>query len=80
MTKPELTNAALDLSEEERAELALVLLRSLHKPDGLSDEERHLAWDSEVTDRLRAWEAGEAKSQPASEMFAELRSRLARSK
>lgn len=80
MTKPEITNAALSLSHAERAELALILLRSLHGHDSSPNREIELAWDRELADRLSAIESGEAELQPAGDMFVDLRSRLALSK
>jgi len=76
MTTTELTAAALDLPKEERARLAQALIRSLDDGDGLSDEERHDAWDREVASRIGAWERGEATSRSAEQSFSDLRTRL----
>ncbi|MFH1833602.1 MAG: addiction module protein [bacterium] len=57
---------ALKLSPMERAELIEKLLASFPFPDRAAIDER---WATEAEDRLDAFERGEIKSRPASEVF-----------
>ena len=66
-------SAALELSPEERAQLAQRLLSSLPR-----DPYVQSAWDAEIRRRVAALEAGEMGSVPAEEVFAEARQRLNR--
>jgi putative addiction module component (TIGR02574 family) len=58
------------LSQEERAELAYFLIRSL---DEEVDSDVENAWDDELTRRLEAIDIGTASGKPASQVFADLR-------
>ncbi len=57
---------ALKLSPMERAELIERLLASFPFPDRAAVDER---WAIEAEDRLDAFDRGEIKSRPASEVF-----------
>lgn len=59
------------LTLEERAELAYILLRSL-EPE---EEGATGAWDAEVSRRVAEIRSGKATGRPADEVFAELRER-----
>jgi putative addiction module component (TIGR02574 family) len=61
------------LSPEERARLAQSMLESLHLP--LADIEA--AWESEIEQRVAAFDRGEVPLHPAEDVFAEAR-RLSR--
>ena len=66
----EISLRASALSPEERAQLAEVMLESLHEG---SSAEVEAAWDQELQNRIAAYERGESKLVPASEVFAEAR-------
>ena len=66
----EISQRARALSPEERAQLAEVMLESLHEG---SSAEVEAAWDQELQNRIAAFERGESKLVPASEVFAEAR-------
>jgi|CXWL01.1.fsa_nt_gi putative addiction module component (TIGR02574 family) len=61
---------ALELSEDERAELAHDLLESL---DGPADDGRDTAWDTEVQDRIAEIDAGTATLVDADEVARRVR-------
>lgn len=63
--------AALELSPEERAQLAQRLLSSLAR-----DPEIEAAWDAEIRRRVADLESGAMHTIPAGEVFAEARRRL----
>ena len=63
--------AALELSPEERAQLAQRLFASLPR-----NPEVEAAWDEEIKRRVAELEAGVMETIPAEEVFAEARSRL----
>ncbi len=63
--------AALELSQEERAQLAQSLLASLPR-----DPEVEATWDEEIKRRVAELEAGLIETIPAEDVFAEARSRL----
>ena len=63
--------AALELSPEDRAQLAQRLLDSLPRDQGVE-----AAWDEEIKRRVAELEAGTMATVPASEVFAEARRRL----
>ena len=63
--------AALELSQEERAQLAQSLLASLPR-----DPEVEAAWDEEIKRRVAELEAGLIETIPAEDVFAEARSHL----
>ena len=69
----ELKEKASQLSEAERAELALSLLESL---DGPADSGVEEAWRLEVERRVAEIERGEVQLIPGDEVFARLRHRL----
>jgi putative addiction module component (TIGR02574 family) len=60
---------ALELSPLERAELIEKLLASFSFPERKVIDER---WAAEAEDRIDAYERGETKSKPASEIFARI--------
>ncbi len=69
---------ALELSPQERAQLAHRLIVSLD--DDVEDDpaEVERAWEDEIHRRLDEVDAGTAELIPAEEVFAELRSRTRR--
>ena len=69
----EIEQQARSLVAEERAQLAEVLLESLHSP--ISDIEA--AWAREIEDRVAAFDRGETPAYAAEDVFAEAR-RLSR--
>jgi putative addiction module component (TIGR02574 family) len=72
-TLTELKEKASQLSEAERAELALSLIESL---DGPADPDVEDAWRIEIERRIGQIERGEVKLIPGDEVFARLRRRL----
>lgn len=72
-TLSDLKKEAAQLSEHERAELALSLIESL---DGPADPNVEEAWAQEIERRVREFEKGEAESVSAEEVFARIRRRL----
>ena len=70
----ELEQKASQLSDDERAQLALFLLESLEPTEDGGVEE---AWRIEAESRLYEIERGEARLVPAEEVFENLRRRLA---
>jgi putative addiction module component (TIGR02574 family) len=73
MTISELKSMALQLSPEERAELASDLLLSL---EDLSKPETEHLWLEEASRRDAELDAGTAKLIPGDQVFAEARTRL----
>jgi len=69
----ELKEKASQLSEAERAELALSLLESLEGP---ADADAGEAWQHEIERRVAEIERGEVQLIPGDEVFARLRRRL----
>lgn len=69
----ELKKQAAELSETERAELALALIESL---DGESDTGAEEAWRLEVERRIGEIDRGEVELIPGDEVFARLRRKL----
>jgi putative addiction module component (TIGR02574 family) len=67
-----LTQEALALSDQERAELARKLLVSLEGPP---DEEVNAAWDLEIAKRVDRIREGIAKGRPAEEVSRDIRAR-----
>ena len=65
---------ALELSPDERADLAYLLMDSLEE-QGV-DPEYDQAWADEITRRLDDYSAGRATARPAREVLAEIRQRL----
>ena len=72
-TLAELKHKASQLSEAERAELALSLIESL---DGPADSDVEEAWRMEIERRLGQIDRGEVQPIPGDEVFAKLRRRL----
>jgi putative addiction module component (TIGR02574 family) len=72
-TLAELKERASQLSEPERAELALSLLESL---DGPADPGVEEAWRLEIERRVSQFERSEVQTIPGDEVFAKLRRRL----
>jgi putative addiction module component (TIGR02574 family) len=69
----ELKRKASQLSDAERAELALSLLESL---DGPADPDVEEAWRLEIERRIGQIDRGEVQVIPGDEVFARLRRRL----
>ena len=69
----EMKEKAAQLSEAERAELALSLIESL---DGPADPGVEEAWRVEIERRVGQIERGEVQLIPGDEVFARLRRRL----
>lgn len=72
-TLAELKEKASQLSESERAELALSLIESL---DGPADPDVEEAWRVEIERRIGQIDRGEVQPIPGDEVFAKLRRRL----
>jgi putative addiction module component (TIGR02574 family) len=72
-TFEDIKEKAAQLSELERAELALALIESL---DGPPDADVEEAWRIEVERRLGQIERGEVQLVPGDEVFERLRHRL----
>lgn len=66
----ELEQQACTLLPEERAQLAEVLLESLHD-SSLSEIE--FEWEREIEKRVAAFDRGELQTYPAEDVFAEAR-------
>jgi putative addiction module component (TIGR02574 family) len=69
----EIKKKALHLSVQERASLAVDLIRSL---DEKMDPDAEEAWKEEVERRVRDYREGKVQGIPAEEVFRKLRSRL----
>jgi len=69
----ELKQKATQLSESERAELALSLIESL---DGEADTGIDEAWQAEIDRRVAEIDRGDVQSIPGDEVFARLRRKL----
>lgn len=69
----ELKKKASQLSDAERAELALSLIESL---DGPADPDVEEAWRLEIERRIGQIDSGEVQLIPGDEVFARLRRRL----
>lgn len=72
-TLTELKQKAAQLSDAERAELALSLIESL---DGPADPDVEEAWRVEIERRIGQIDRGEVELVPGDEVFARLRRRL----
>ena len=66
----ELSKMAQELLPEERAQLAQELLLS---GDQEAEPDVQTAWETEIADRIAAYERGEAKLIPAEDVFEEAR-------
>ncbi len=73
ISKEEIKKKALHLSEQERASLAVDLIRSL---DDGCDPGADEAWREEVERRVRAYREGKAQGIPAEDVFRKHRSKL----
>lgn len=69
---------ALELSSQERAQLARRLLVSLDEDVDDDPAEVERAWEEEIRRRLQEVEAGTAELIPAEQVFSELRLRTRR--
>ena len=67
----ELEKKARELSREERAELALILLESLDITEDQATVDE--SWRVEIERRVAEYERGEAKVIPGEDVFAEAR-------
>ena len=65
MINEKLKKQALELSDQERAELAQVLIDSLHPEKEFESEE---AWSKELKKRIDRYEQGESSVKPWSEV------------
>jgi len=72
-TLTELKQKAAELSDAERADLALSLIESL---DGPADPDVEEAWRIEIERRIGQIDRGEIELIPGDEVFARLRRRL----
>jgi putative addiction module component (TIGR02574 family) len=71
LTYQQVAHAAMQLSPNERVDLAKKLLVSVDTPETIA-----AAWDEEIARRIAQLDAGEAETVPAEQVFAELRARL----
>ncbi len=65
----QLMHDALELSVEEKAELAHIIIASI---DGSDDGDVSSAWDVELEKRVREIREGRVKGTPSEEVFAKL--------
>lgn len=65
MVNEKIKKQALELSDQERAELAHMLIDSLHPDQELESEE---AWSKELKKRIDRYEQGEGSTRPWSEV------------
>lgn len=72
-TLTELKQKAAELSDAERADLALSLIESL---DGPADPDVEEAWRIEIERRIGQIDRGEVELIPGDEVFARLRRRM----
>jgi putative addiction module component (TIGR02574 family) len=70
--------AAMELPEAERAEIAAILTDSIG--DGSSPEEIEAAWIAEAKRRLAAIERGESTPVPLEDMMRRLRAKVRRTR
>lgn len=75
MSRDELETEALGLPEDERIRLAHRLLTSIEPP---ASEAIESAWDTEIRQRIAAYDRGEIQTIPAADVFAKLDQRLRR--
>jgi putative addiction module component (TIGR02574 family) len=71
LTYQQVAQAAMQLSSDERVDLAEKLWVSVDTPEAIA-----AAWDEEITRRVAQLDAGEVETVSADEVFAELRARL----
>ena len=72
LTIEQLTQDALTLPENERAQLVQTLLQSLEPP---IEEGVDAAWDAEVSRRVESVHQGTAHGRPAEDVFRDIRAR-----
>lgn len=72
LTYQQVAHAAMQLSPDQRIDLAEKLWVSVDTPEATA-----AAWDEEIARRIAQLDAGEVKTVPAEQVFAELRARLA---
>ena len=72
-TVEQVTHEALTLSEQERAQLAHTLLRSLDPAEDITEVEA--AWEEEIARRVERVQQGTAKGRPAEDVFRDVRTR-----
>lgn len=65
MVNEKIIKQALELSSQERAELAHKLIESLHPEEKFESEE---AWSEELKKRIDRYEQGESSAKPWSEV------------
>lgn len=65
MINDEIKKQVLELSGEERAELAHILIDSINPKNKIESEE---AWSEELKNRIDRYERGESSSKPWSEV------------
>jgi putative addiction module component (TIGR02574 family) len=65
MINEKIKKQALELSDQERAELAHMLIDSLHPEKEFESEE---AWSEELKNRIGRYEQGESSTKPWSEV------------
>lgn len=70
-----LVSEAMQLPPDQRLTLAHRILSSVEPP---ASAQVDTAWDEEIRRRIARYDAGETKSIPASEVFAEVDQRLRR--
>jgi len=73
-TVEEVTYEALTLPEQDRAQLAHTLLRSLEPAENAAEVEA--AWESEIARRVERVRQGTAKGRPAEDVFQDIRARF----
>ena len=66
---------AMQLPKDQRLTLAHRLLSSV---EPVPNPQVEAAWDAEIRERIRRYDAGETRTIPAKEVFRELDERLAR--
>jgi len=71
-TAAEVLQAAMNLPQSERAEVANCLWESV---EGFASSEIAAAWEAEISDRIKAADAGELESIPAEEVHARLKAK-----
>jgi putative addiction module component (TIGR02574 family) len=73
VTIEQVTHEALSLSEEERAQLAHTLLRSLDSVE--ETEGAQEAWEEEIARRVARVREGTAQGRPGEDVFRDIRAR-----
>ena len=72
-TIEQVTHEALTLPEQERAQLAHTLLRSLDPAENAAEVEA--AWEAEIAGRVERIRQGAARGRPAEDVFRDIRAR-----